>query len=185
MKWPQRYVNIVDVEATCWAGDPPLGHTAEIIEIGACVLDTDGWTRTQRYSIVVKPQHSTVSAFCTELTGWTRARVDAGVSFAEACDALQRDLRTHERPWASWGDYDRRQFERECAAAEVPYPFSALHTNLRARFTEAFGMRRPPGMDQALRHAGLPLEGRHHNGEDDAWNIAALAIVLGSKATSG
>ncbi|MFC3862567.1 hypothetical protein ACFOPQ_17525 [Deinococcus antarcticus] len=29
-------------------------------------------------------------------------------------------------------------------------------------------------MARALRHAGLPLEGSHHRGADDAWNIAAL-----------
>ena len=29
-------------------------------------------------------------------------------------------------------------------------------------------------MDEALRLAGLPLEGTHHRGVDDAWNIAAL-----------
>jgi inhibitor of KinA sporulation pathway (predicted exonuclease) len=26
--------------------------------------------------------------------------------------------------------------------------------------------------------AGLPLEGRHHRGDDDAWNIAALVLDL-------
>ena len=30
---------VVDVEATCWEGNPPPGQTSEIIEIGLCVLD--------------------------------------------------------------------------------------------------------------------------------------------------
>ena len=30
---------VVDVEATCWEGDPPPGQISEIIEIGLCVLD--------------------------------------------------------------------------------------------------------------------------------------------------
>jgi inhibitor of KinA sporulation pathway (predicted exonuclease) len=34
------------------------------------------------------------------------------------------------------------------------------------------------GMARALTHAGIPLEGRHHNGADDAWNIAALVLRL-------
>jgi inhibitor of KinA sporulation pathway (predicted exonuclease) len=33
-------------------------------------------------------------------------------------------------------------------------------------------------MDRALEIAGLPLEGRHHSGKDDAWNIAALVLDL-------
>ena len=30
---------VIDVEATCWEGNPPPGQTSEIIEIGLCVLD--------------------------------------------------------------------------------------------------------------------------------------------------
>jgi inhibitor of KinA sporulation pathway (predicted exonuclease) len=33
-------------------------------------------------------------------------------------------------------------------------------------------------MARALQIAGLPLEGRHHSGADDAWNIAALILQL-------
>jgi inhibitor of KinA sporulation pathway (predicted exonuclease) len=33
-------------------------------------------------------------------------------------------------------------------------------------------------MAAALEIAGLPLEGRHHRGDDDAWNIAALVLEL-------
>lgn len=36
-------------------------------------------------------------------------------------------------------------------------------------------------MAQALKIAGLPLEGRHHRGDDDAWNIAALVLYLVSR----
>jgi len=36
-------------------------------------------------------------------------------------------------------------------------------------------------MAQALALAGLPLEGRHHRGEDDAWNIAALVLDLAAR----
>lgn len=58
------------------------------------------------------------------------------------------------------------------------YPTERTHTNAKAVFTEAYGLRRKPGMAQALEIAGLPLEGRHHRGEDDAWNIAALVLDL-------
>jgi inhibitor of KinA sporulation pathway (predicted exonuclease) len=36
-------------------------------------------------------------------------------------------------------------------------------------------------MAGALEFAGLPLEGRHHSGEDDAWNIAALVLGLAAR----
>jgi inhibitor of KinA sporulation pathway (predicted exonuclease) len=39
---------------------------------------------------LVKPERSTVSEFCTELTTLTQEQVDQGMSFAEACERLQK-----------------------------------------------------------------------------------------------
>lgn len=169
---------VVDVEATCWDGEPPAGQVHEIIEIGICVVDLDARERVERRSILVRPRQSRVSAFCTALTGLGQAEVDKGIDFADACLLLRHELRADSRTWGSWGDYDRKQFERQCAAGRVPYPFSARHRNLKAEFAERLGLRKRPGMAQALQLAGLPLEGRHHRGVDDAWNIAALALLL-------
>ncbi|MCX2182837.1 exonuclease domain-containing protein [Streptomyces sp. SKN60] len=175
-------LNVVDVEATCWDGQPPPGAVSEIIEIGLTVVDLTARRRVGKHRILVRPERSEVSGFCTELTGLTPAEVAGGVGFAEACRMLADEYDARARPWASWGDYDRKQFERQCRAAGAPYPFGrpaeAGHTNAKAVFTEAYGLRKRPGMAGALRIAGLPLEGRHHRGEDDAWNIAALVLDL-------
>jgi inhibitor of KinA sporulation pathway (predicted exonuclease) len=175
-------VNVVDVEATCWDGQPPPGAVHEIIEIGLTVVDLSARRRVSRHEILVRPARSEVSAFCTELTGLTPSDVARGVSFAEACRILAEEHDARRRPWVSWGDYDRRQFEAQCRATGAPYPFGRPaergHTNAKAVFTGAYGLRRRPGMARALEVAGLPLEGRHHRGEDDAWNIAALVLDL-------
>ncbi|MEV4615575.1 3'-5' exonuclease [Kitasatospora sp. NPDC049258] len=171
-------LNVVDVEATCWEGQAPPGAVSEIIEIGLTVVDLAAGERVGRHRILVRPARSTVSAFCTELTGLTQAEVDTGRSFAEACRLLAAEHGAGRRPWASWGDYDRHQFARQCAATGAAYPFGRRHTNAKLVFTEAHALRKRPGMAQALRLAGLPLEGRHHRGEDDAWNIAALVLDL-------
>jgi inhibitor of KinA sporulation pathway (predicted exonuclease) len=171
-----RLLNVIDVEATCWAGPPPAGQVNEIIEIGVCVVDLDARERVGRDRIMVRPARSQVSAFCTELTGITPAEVADGVSFAEACARLRAVHHSDSRPWASWGDYDRKQFQRQCVGP-LRYPFGSDHTNAKAAFAEARGARKQ-GMAGALQTAGLPLEGRHHNGADDAWNIAALVLYL-------
>ncbi len=36
---PDRFLNVVDVEATCWSDAVPEGQTSEIPEIGLCVID--------------------------------------------------------------------------------------------------------------------------------------------------
>ncbi|RSS87909.1 exonuclease domain-containing protein [Streptomyces sp. WAC02707] len=177
-----RLLNVIDVEATCWAGQPPPGAVSEVVEIGLAVIDLVARERVERHRAMVRPARSRVSAFCTELTGITQAEADAGMSFADACDTLVRLHGAAVRPWASWGDYDRHQFVRQCAADGVPYPFGRpaerAHTNAKAVFAGAHGLRKRPGMAQALDLAGLPLEGRHHRGVDDAWNIAGLVLGL-------
>jgi inhibitor of KinA sporulation pathway (predicted exonuclease) len=171
-------INVVDVEATCWEGQPPPGQVSEIIEIGLTVVDLDEQARLAKHRILVRPQRSRVSPFCTELTSLTQDEVDQGVTFAEACRTLAREHDAATIPWASWGDYDRNQFTRQCRQTNTEYPFNSDHTNAKLRFTEAHNLRKRPGMAQALTLAGLPLEGRHHRGDDDSWNIAALILHL-------
>ncbi|MEG3631449.1 3'-5' exonuclease [Streptomyces poriticola] len=178
----RELLNVIDVEATCWAGQPPPGSVSEIIEIGLAVVDVTARERVARHRILVRPDRSAVSSFCTELTGITAREAGSGVGFAEACRVLAREHDAGARPWASWVDYDRRQFVRQCRATGVAVPFGHApersHTNAKAVFTEAYGLPRRPGMAQALEIAGLPLQGRHHRGVDDAWNVAALVLDL-------
>ncbi|MEU3891527.1 3'-5' exonuclease [Streptomyces sp. NPDC029041] len=182
MRRESALLNVIDVEATCWEGQPPPGSVNEIIEIGLTVVDVSALRRVSRHRIVVRPVRSAVSGFCTALTGLTQAEVEQGVPFAEACRVLVEQHEAGERPWASWGEYDRRQFVRQSRADGVAYPFGwptqHTHTNAKAVFAAAYGLRKKPGMERALQIAGLPLEGRHHRGEDDAWNIAALVLDL-------
>jgi inhibitor of KinA sporulation pathway (predicted exonuclease) len=176
---------VVDVESTCWEGAPPPGEENEIIEIGVATLEVGTCTRLERDSFLVVPERSKVSAFCTSLTTLTQEQVDGGIGFPQACTLLAKRYGTRERVWASYGDYDRRQFERQCAARRVPYPFGPTHLNVKSLFALARGLTREVGMAQALELAGLPLEGTHHRGGDDAWNIAGLLAALLLAARGG
>ena len=85
-------VIVVDVEATCWESGPPPGQESEIIEIGVCVLDLQTGQRVTQASILVRPERSEVSPFCTQLTSLTPRQVARGVSFAYACRLLRAQL---------------------------------------------------------------------------------------------
>ncbi|ATE53230.1 MULTISPECIES: 3'-5' exonuclease [Actinosynnema] len=170
-------VLVVDVEATCWEGAPPGGQVSDIIEIGVCEYDVALGERVERHSLLVRPTRSEVSPFCTSLTTLTQEQVGRGLDFGVACARL-RELGSHERVWASYGDYDRKQFQRQCADLGVPYPFGPRHLNVKTLFALTRGLHREVGMAQALALAGLPLDGTHHRGDDDAWNIAALLGTL-------
>ncbi|WP_436775714.1 exonuclease domain-containing protein [Yinghuangia sp. YIM S09857] len=169
---------VVDVEATCWDDGVPPGETSDIIEIGVTELDVATGERNRRRGILVRPERSSVSAFCTELTTLTQADVDGGTTFAQACAMLRSEYRSHERVWASWGEYDRQQFERQCRDLGTAYPFGTRHLNVKTLFSLVHALPRELGMAGALAQAGRPLEGTHHRGVDDAWNIAGMLADL-------
>ena len=73
---------VVDVEATCWEGDPPPGQISEAesaavegIEIGLCVLDAATWRVSSDAILLVRPVCSTVSPYCRQLTTLTQAHL--------------------------------------------------------------------------------------------------------------
>ena len=169
---------VIDVEATCWEDSPPPGQENEIIEIGVCTVDVRRRQRGERESILVRPQRSRVSDFCTQLTTLTQAEVDQGIPFEEACRLLRSKYRCDQRTWASYGDYDRNQFERQCRSFGVKYPFGTTHLNVKNLFALFRGLHHEVGMSAALEMLGLSLEGIHHRGGDDAWNIASVLLAL-------
>lgn len=169
---------VVDVESTCWDGAPPPGQTSEIIEIGVCPVDLRTLTRTGKHSILVKPAQSEISGFCTELTTLTPEMFSEAGSLADATKRLKSEFHSKDRLWASWGDYDRRQFERVCKDGNVGYPFGPGHLNVKSLFAAAIGNDREMGLDGAYQRLGLALEGTHHRGDDDAWNIAGILCRL-------
>jgi inhibitor of KinA sporulation pathway (predicted exonuclease) len=171
---------IVDVESTCWEGGTPAGQISEIIEIGICTLDLHSGAIEQNEGILIKPQDSTVSDFCTQLTTITPDMVENGISFAEACTKLETEYLSKNRVWASYGAYDHTMFVNQCSRLKIPYPFSNKHINVKTLFSLKSRMSKEVGMSGALRQLGFELEGTHHRGVDDARNIAKiLNWVLG------
>lgn len=169
-------VLVIDVESTCWEPpEQPLpGEISEIIEIGIAVVDIKELKIVKNSSIIIKPQRSKLSNFCTKLTTLTQDQVDKGITFQQAMKLLKSEFKSDDRTFVSWGDYDRKMFERNCKDYGVRYPFGPRHMNLKNTFTILHGLEREPGMDDALLHLKLKLEGTHHRGIDDAKNIANI-----------
>jgi inhibitor of KinA sporulation pathway (predicted exonuclease) len=166
---------IVDIEATCWAGANPVGMENDIIEIGICLLDVQTGEISNNKGILIKPERSIVSAFCTELTTITQDMLDReGVSFKEGCAILRKEYLSQSRAWASFGAYDLKQFQKQCTATGVGYPFGPSHINVKTLFALKKKLAHEQGMAGALAMVDIPLEGTHHRGIDDANNIAKV-----------
>ena len=172
---------VIDVEATCWEGDPPIGQSSEIIEIGLCVLDVASGERSAPRAIMVKPQRSTLSEYCIQLTTITPEMLADGLTFGEACDLLCEEYCSNLRTWASYGDYDRLQFSNQCEQWGILYPFGSAHINVKNLLALQLGLKQEVGLQHACSLLGLTFEGTIHRGVDDAWNIAAVLerVLLG------
>jgi inhibitor of KinA sporulation pathway (predicted exonuclease) len=169
---------VVDLEASCWKRKPPKDQHSEIIEIGVCTLDIQTGERQEKESILVKPVHSKISKFCTSLTTLTQEQVDKGVSFDKACAYIRDKYNTQFRTWASYGDYDRVMFHKQCKDFGVEYPFGDRHINVKNIFALVHGLQKEVGMKRALEMRQIEMQGTHHRGHDDAWNTAALLAEL-------
>ncbi len=169
---------VIDLESTCWEGEPPKDEQSEIIEVGLCTVDVKTAERLEKKSILIKPQRSKISDYCTALTTLTPGMFEDAGTLSDATRALKKEYFSKERLWASWGDYDRRQFERVCKAAKVGYPFGISHLNVKTLFATALGHDHELGLDAAYERLGWTLEGTHHRGHDDAWNIAGILCLL-------
>lgn len=169
-----KYMNIVDVESTCW--DDPIEdrkNTSEIIEIGIVQIDMGTFEINKCESIIIKPSESTVSEFCTTLTGWTQEKVDVnGIGFEDALELLINNYDSKNLPWGSYGEYDKNMFIRQCNRRGLSYPFSDEHTNIKELLRKK--NYKIKGLQSALREFGLTFVGRHHNGLDDAINISSV-----------
>lgn len=181
MAFKMRELMIIDVEATCWQKPKhkPEGEHQEIIEVGYTLIRLHPEVeRLAGGGLLVKPTTSQVSAFCEELTGIRPKDVENARSFAEICTVMEDDLGTRLLPWASWGDFDRTLFTRQCERENVPYPLGRTHFNLKAMHAIATKSPKQYGLTRALELHRMKFQGRHHSGADDAENIARIAMEL-------
>lgn len=176
-RWSKAPLVVFDLEATCWdAGTVP--ERQETIEIGAVRLgpDLEAVSEFQRF---IRPQSEpTLSDFCLRLTGIRQSEVDAAESFPAVLASFDEWGGPGPIRYASWSNYDLRQLRADCRRHKLPLPPPMeSHLDLRARFAEVHKVE-PPTMKRALELLGLPLDGSHHRGLDDARNTARLARAV-------
>lgn len=126
---------IIDLEATCWENRPPRGQESEIIEIGVCIMNAKTGKISKNEGILIKPQHSKVSPFCTELTTLTQNMLDSeGIMLDDAFDILRAEYDSEELTWASYGNYDLNMLQNQARRFYVDYPLSDDHINVKTLF---------------------------------------------------
>lgn len=173
-------------------------------EVCHTMLEKAVWNLAEA-SILARPD-GPIGKFCTELTtltpehfdpasyengisGYGTIRpgppplVDALADLKFFCKQWKFDIRS--MPWGSWGDYDRVQFYRECARKGLEYPFGRAHYNIKGLYSMLTAQGKGYGLAKALEQQGLPLEGTHHRGVDDARNTAKLLLHCLGRSVPG
>ena len=158
---------IIDIECTCWE-DKSGVH--EVIQVGKCILDGKENIVSGEY---VRPTTTKISPYCTNLTGIKESDVENARTFRQVCD----DLREIKLPWASWGNFDRIIFERQCRDEGIEYPLYRTHLNLKHLFSLVYNTKEK-GTNKALKYLGLDFIGTPHNAIDDTFNIARIAELM-------
>jgi inhibitor of KinA sporulation pathway (predicted exonuclease) len=174
---------VIDIEASCWLKDQqPPGESSEVIEFGCALVSLTDFSIVKKQSILVKPQFSKISPFCTELTTITQELLDEqGVPFSQALEILKKEFKPRDLSWASYGDYDRVQIDRNCELYNIANPFGRTHINVKNVFAIKNKLSKEVGLGQALDKLGLKFEGVEHRGIWDAINIVKiLKSVLGN-----
>lgn len=173
-----RYI-YCDLEATCEEND--RSWDMEIIEIGAVMTDTiDGGVISEfGNSQFVKPiVNPTLTNFCKNLTTIKQEDVDNADPLPVVLKRFVDWCGTEPFVWCSWGLYDKKQIQKDCARHGIEFPVVLEnHRNLKDDYEISHGHKRF-GMAKALNTEGIVLDGTHHRGIDDARNTAKLGRLI-------
>ena len=146
------------------------------IEIGVVVIDLETLEIVDEFQRFVRPQINPVlTAFCKKLTSIQQADVDSAGTYAEVGQELGAFIaRYPNAAWASWGDYDARQRERDAGFTACPSLLEGLpHFNARKWHAGLYN-NRPESLKQTVESLGLVWLGTYHRGIDDARNVASI-----------
>ena len=171
-----RYL-VLDLECTCWEKEDPIKSLHEIIEIGATLLD-ESYNCIDTFDMFVRPKHNHIlSDYCKNLTTIKQTEVSCALSFPVVMVFLEDWLKTYsDVVLVSWGDFDKKQLQKECETWWIKYPFNE-HINAKELYSKKLS-RKPCGLSKACRITKLNFEGIHHRGIDDAKMVAKIFKIL-------
>lgn len=165
----------IDVEMTCWEGAPPEGEASEMIALGIVDLRTDDLEIKRAQQFLIRPQFSTISPFCSTLTGITPNEGAAAPPLAEVLRTVRKSF--GQSDWCAWGR-DDELIRESCQRAGAEFPFPGLFHDVAAQVRLLLGLTYRPGLDEALARFNLDFEGQPHDVLADARNLARLYMEV-------
>lgn len=161
----------------------------EIIEFPCVVYDikNNKIDRTKDFKFYCKPATEIkITDFCTKLTGIKQEQVDSGLFFAEVLREhkkwmisnkfLTETNKLNKCMFVTCGDWDfKTALQNYCKFLNIRVPkYLTSWCNIKILFSNFYKMK-SGGMASMLTYLKIKLEGRHHCGLDDCYNIAQIA----------
>ncbi len=173
-KFRKHYV-FLDLEATCAKDNGFARAERETIEIGAVAIDAELRVVSEFQEYIRPVLHTTLTDFCTELTGITQAQVDAAAFFPHVFARFEKWVSSFDDVFLfSWGNYDRKQLVQDCRRHGIDYTLPASFLDFKNLFYKKQKLLKRSGLGATLTQLGLVFEGRAHSALSDAKNTARL-----------
>ncbi len=167
---------VFDLEATCWEFRR-ASHKQEVIEIGALKLDEYAQV-TEVFCRFIQPVfHPTLSPFCKKLTSIEQEDVEKAKEYREVVEEFQEWIGLfddEEYVLCSWGFFDRKILENNCALHKMDIDWLEHHISLKHQYKDIRKLNKPIGLKRAVEQEGFEFTGTHHRGIDDAHNLAKI-----------
>lgn len=162
--------------------------SGKIIQIGACVGDSDTGTIFETFSVFVNPEEL-LDQRIIDLTGITQNEVNAGVSLMDAYLMLKNFQEVHECSMnpVEWNGGDSQLLLKQLR--DGYHLFEHFHDWCFGRrfldaktLYQAYRMANAKpvagGLARAMTKFGLKFEGRRHDARDDAKNTFRIYCKL-------
>ena len=160
-------------------------YATEIIQIGAVLLDQD-FNVIAKLNQYVRPQHGVLDYFITNLTGIKKEQLKHAPCLKEALLDILNWLGDKEYKVYAWSDNDYNQLTREILSKEIvdqrieEFIQESKWIDYQKLFGERFDFEKAVSLSEALMYCNIDVDGRLHDGLDDAINTASLIRVLES-----
>ena len=187
---PFPYLCVCDVEATCEEFSGFKNYEHEIIEFPVVVIDLrgEGAVLGEFHSYVRPTVNTTLSEFCTRLTGISQELVDAAPTLPEVLEqfdewriaqGLNYTEEQRDFAFAADGPWDLRFFlHGECSRKGIAKPaYFDKWCNIKELFADHYHVKSCK-IHKMLQLQGMKFEGRLHSGIDDTRNIARIAAKM-------
>ena len=178
---------VVDIEATCW-DEKDFNNSKEhrsfqvknreLIEFGVTEINLKDQISLNKFTYIVKPKNSTISEYCTNLTGIDDSLINnQGIDLHKMSKELRKkgSLNTYI---VAWGAFDFNFLKEECKKKKVIFPFSDNYLNLSDIYAWKNRLSRGIGLKKALKQYNIEFEGDHHRAIWDSYNTAKLFLKL-------